>query len=660
MILAKSQMKRLFELLDPLTVYANKRLDAVDAKTLADDLHLGLGLDPDAQGQVLSELWENRNVIDDFIRQNPAKLSAAQLNKLAIWRDAPNSLFSVWRCPDGIVRLLGLGYAFEVCGISREIEDMLSGIPTAVKATLLPFEGRIVYAEAMFEFPVNYSENMRRLMDEDAARLLSEGKALSTDMQLIQAIPVIQQKEAERAEKQLAADIEEMETPEPEKGTGWHRGLLAGMTYEEREAAIMAELQKEEMCKPQFLVGILDERCSKGAPKTRLEELLALDTKYRLVPVARMLDVPVSSSDKKAQVVQKLAAALVNKDTVNIIVRSLRKNEIHGLRSLVEHGGVMQVDATSLSTLAGLPPVLLGVCYLFRTGDLFTFVVPQELRPVLSDMNWDDALKEAERREDVRVIAECLTELRGIVRLAEFLEEYARICPDGFSRQDTLNTLAGLIEFGDVGFCSLETPDDEAYLLHYELADEYQYAQGDERVYDGSFLTGPLGSMLENLLASQRGKDPRPLESAMLAEGDIFHWKEKRAPVQALREFLDQHVPDTANDYFFADRVVEDILEEQKWGIASTGIDAYMQILEVNNIVLDERQLNRFIRLLMNAVNELPCWPNNGWAPNDLLEPGMRRAFFNEDGSRKKVGRNDPCPCGSGKKYKKCCGRPGA
>jgi len=22
-----------------------------------------------------------------------------------------------------------------------------------------------------------------------------------------------------------------------------------------------------------------------------------------------------------------------------------------------------------------------------------------------------------------------------------------------------------------------------------------------------------------------------------------------------------------------------------------------------------------------------------------------------------KVGRNDPCPCGSGKKYKNCCGK---
>ena len=25
-----------------------------------------------------------------------------------------------------------------------------------------------------------------------------------------------------------------------------------------------------------------------------------------------------------------------------------------------------------------------------------------------------------------------------------------------------------------------------------------------------------------------------------------------------------------------------------------------------------------------------------------------------------KIGRNDPCPCGSGKKYKKCCGAEGA
>jgi uncharacterized protein YecA (UPF0149 family) len=29
----------------------------------------------------------------------------------------------------------------------------------------------------------------------------------------------------------------------------------------------------------------------------------------------------------------------------------------------------------------------------------------------------------------------------------------------------------------------------------------------------------------------------------------------------------------------------------------------------------------------------------------------------NNDINHEKIGRNDPCPCGSGKKYKKCCGK---
>lgn len=33
--------------------------------------------------------------------------------------------------------------------------------------------------------------------------------------------------------------------------------------------------------------------------------------------------------------------------------------------------------------------------------------------------------------------------------------------------------------------------------------------------------------------------------------------------------------------------------------------------------------------------------------------------YFADTVSKRKIGRNDPCPCGSGKKYKKCCGRLG-
>jgi uncharacterized protein YecA (UPF0149 family) len=36
--------------------------------------------------------------------------------------------------------------------------------------------------------------------------------------------------------------------------------------------------------------------------------------------------------------------------------------------------------------------------------------------------------------------------------------------------------------------------------------------------------------------------------------------------------------------------------------------------------------------------------------------PGMLRDTPLTPVTRQKIGRNEPCPCGSGKKFKKCCG----
>lgn len=48
---------------------------------------------------------------------------------------------------------------------------------------------------------------------------------------------------------------------------------------------------------------------------------------------------------------------------------------------------------------------------------------------------------------------------------------------------------------------------------------------------------------------------------------------------------------------------------------------------------------------------------------NDIFDEETRKAIYKEQKSSttivkdKKVYPNDPCPCGSGKKYKKCCGK---
>ena len=60
---------------------------------------------------------------------------------------------------------------------------------------------------------------------------------------------------------------------------------------------------------------------------------------------------------------------------------------------------------------------------------------------------------------------------------------------------------------------------------------------------------------------------------------------------------------------------------------------------------------------------------NNGGGDDGMIYHGSRSSQASRQEAPKpetfkreepKVGRNDPCPCGSGKKYKKCHGKPGA
>jgi hypothetical protein len=43
--------------------------------------------------------------------------------------------------------------------------------------------------------------------------------------------------------------------------------------------------------------------------------------------------------------------------------------------------------------------------------------------------------------------------------------------------------------------------------------------------------------------------------------------------------------------------------------------------------------------------------------PEEKREEIKKQYHRDTQAVSKKVGRNDPCPCGSGKKYKKCCGK---
>ena len=65
------------------------------------------------------------------------------------------------------------------------------------------------------------------------------------------------------------------------------------------------------------------------------------------------------------------------------------------------------------------------------------------------------------------------------------------------------------------------------------------------------------------------------------------------------------------------------------------------------NIKYTDKDYKNIIEIINNYKNTLPIWVYNGYSKKEV----------NSMPKEKKVGRNDPCPCGSGKKYKKCCGK---
>lgn len=71
-------------------------------------------------------------------------------------------------------------------------------------------------------------------------------------------------------------------------------------------------------------------------------------------------------------------------------------------------------------------------------------------------------------------------------------------------------------------------------------------------------------------------------------------------------------------------------------------------------------------KLYYNMVGCKADWLYNLEEWDSLLSKERREELYKEQKMSKtvvntqpKIGRNDPCPCGSGKKYKKCCGAKG-
>lgn len=212
--------------------------------------------------------------------------------------------------------------------------------------------------------------------------------------------------------------------------------------------------------------------------------------------------------------------------------------------------------------------------------------------------------------------------------------------------------------------------------------------------------------------ATLRNQADKPLylpesKEALLAYDRLLDI-EQTPQQKAFSDFLRARIP---SDWSAAERrhVLYDIFDMLRIDVDTNSLVSFMDDLGIH--VMNENDVECFAELYMDCVNNTRLFANRGYTPHELAEmrpadyyeqaqtasigpqmramlasgdmtvedlrqefltvdlphENVRKAFLAELDAvaaelealkkKEKVGRNEPCPCGSGKKYKKCCGK---
>ena len=99
---------------------------------------------------------------------------------------------------------------------------------------------------------------------------------------------------------------------------------------------------------------------------------------------------------------------------------------------------------------------------------------------------------------------------------------------------------------------------------------------------------------------------------------------------------------DINEDELFRGEIIDDYIDmcqidsRKAKKFIDEALDRYFEIDKLDKALI--------IRYVDKIKNKMPVWKDGG------------RIYIEED-KIPKVGRNEKCPCGSGKKYKNCCGK---
>ncbi|MBB3156255.1 uncharacterized protein YecA (UPF0149 family) [Paenibacillus endophyticus] len=215
-------------------------------------------------------------------------------------------------------------------------------------------------------------------------------------------------------------------------------------------------------------------------------------------------------------------------------------------------------------------------------------------------------------------------------------------------------------------FIITETDDSSvAYELNHILLEAECYYDtftfGEDQLVSSMLCENPEGIMRERSLRNDL--DFCPFTKQQLLKAGEPEYVERSTPYMNLVRFvLHRYEIDRAE----AELMAETCVDAAKNGSSLAEVlGATREFIDIPNLEM----ANAITNLLVPLMNSTKQWAIKGYSPEELsAKRASASLLLNQVPSqaasadvidlqtRKKIGRNDPCSCGSGKKFKKCCG----
>ena len=349
----------------------------------------------------------------------------------------------------------------------------------------------------------------------------------------------------------------------------------------------------------------IDEDCT-------LKAFLEKMTKDELVKIAKRYSVRGITTLKKADAVEKVMNVIL--ENTKVALELMEESVLRYIEELLKVNGLKKYECNEMIYINYLRNR--GLAFSGVKNDEAFVVMPKELKSVISEQLNKDLKDKARLNEEI------IKAISGMVY-------YYGVCKIDFLKSNIKNI------FG--------TSLDESYI-------NTLIANGEELGYD--YVID--GDMLCNIDVEETEKILKLQEEC---KNDYYKFDKKSLVKAGKIDFVEENKQGAKLEKVLGELFVIDknILKEEMDGFIvaiknevekSEAIDIFLQAYEIQS----EEERKIFVYELELFAKSIRKWSLKGYTEDEIEKANAR--VVNEV----KIGRNDPCICGSGKKYKKCCG----